>query len=602
MSEDELKASSLENSGNVTSPPPIFDLEASGSCEKDALESPSEGTTSTLIGTSEDRKKLFDELEKQVKESERIDREKAERRDMEREETRKKAEDAIRLAREEGKELENLRRRRELRVPCEPREDEECAVLCVRHPVLGKVNRRFKTNSTMSEVYDWVGSLNLTPKYFSLSVLPGKPIYPDETIARFSGMTLSMIEQDEPLPLSSCDYEVSFYDGTDEPELLDDTIVESGLSEEGYCGLLPLSDKPPDILLSGEEACATATTAESYQELDAKREAERTKLKETYISFSRNEIVGELLKLYKDDDILIKKILPSFEEENASGDGVLREVYSLFWQNFVSDNCFGSSQFAVRIVPQMSDKYVALGRIITHQFLQCGTFPVQLARASVHHMLFGKVSEECLLDSFLQLLPPKQRDIFAGALQGQRPFPLDEVIDVLDDHNVQTLPSPENLRGIVLQIATTEFVEKPFLALLKIREGMGRFWDEVSPQSIDAIYQLCVATPSTVIDHLHCVPLDAQEAKVFRWLKRYVSEADPGMLTRLVQFCTASQTLLPDQNISVKMENMQEMAMRPKARTCFQILHLPRNYFSFHQLKENLDFYLSPCTSWEFED
>ena len=180
-------------------------------------------------------------------------------------------------------------------------------------------------------------------------------------------MTLSMIEQDKPLPLSSFDYEVSFYDGTDEPELLDDTIVESSLSEEGYYDLLPLSDKPPEILLSEEEASATATTAESYQELDAKRKAERTKLK-AYISLSRNEIIGELLKLYKDDDILIKKILPSFEKENASGDGVLREVYSLFWQNFVSDNCFGSSQFAMRIVPQVSDKYVALSRIITHQF------------------------------------------------------------------------------------------------------------------------------------------------------------------------------------------------------------------------------------------
>ena len=89
---------------------------------------------------------------------------------------------------------------------------------------------------------------------------------------------------------------------------------------------------------------------------------------------------------------------------------------------------------------------------------------------------------------------------------------------------------------------------------------------------------------------------------MFRWLKRYVREADPGMSTRLVQFCTASQTLLPDQNISVKMENRKEMAMRPKARTCFHILQLPRNYFSFNQLKENLDFYLSRCTSWELED
>ena len=73
MSEDDLKASPLEDSGKVTSPPPIFDLGASGSCEKDALESPSENTSSTLIGTSEDRKKFFDQLEKQVKESERID-------------------------------------------------------------------------------------------------------------------------------------------------------------------------------------------------------------------------------------------------------------------------------------------------------------------------------------------------------------------------------------------------------------------------------------------------------------------------------------------------------------------------------------------------
>ena len=126
------------------------------------------------------------------------------------------------------------------------------------------------------------------------------------------------------------------------------------------------------------------------------------------------------------------------------------------------------------------------------------------------------------------------------------------------------------MRGIVLQIATTEFVEKPFLTLLKIREGKGRFWDEVSPQSIDASYQFCIATPSTVTDHLHCVPLDAQEAKVFRWLKRYVREDDLGTLARLAQFCTASQTLLPDQNISVKMENMPEMASAQKHGHAFK--------------------------------
>ena len=66
-------------------------------------------------------------------------------------------------------------------------------------------------------------------------------------------------------------------------------------------------------------------------------------------------------------------------------------------------------------------------------------------------------------------------------------------------------------------------------------------------QMIDAVYALCNPSSSTVIaDHLHCVPLDAQEEKVLRWLKRYLTEADPSTLARFVQFCTASQVLHPE--------------------------------------------------------
>ena len=51
-------------------------------------------------------------------------------------------------------------------------------------------------------------------------------------------------------------------------------------------------------------------------------------------------------------------------------------------------------------------------RIVTHQFLQCGSFPVQLSRASIHQMLFKVVEKDCLLESFLHLLPPGQREVF----------------------------------------------------------------------------------------------------------------------------------------------------------------------------------------------
>ena len=119
------------------------------------------------------------------------------------------------------------------------------------------------------------------------------------------------------------------------------------------------------------------------------------------------------------------------------------------------------------------------------------------------------VEEDCLLDSFLHLLPPRQREVFSGALKGKEPFPQSLVINVLDDYKVQTLPTPKNLRDIVLKISTMEFADKPFLPLLKIREGMGSFWNSVSKEMIDVVYALCNPCASIVAKHLHCVPASA---------------------------------------------------------------------------------------------
>ena len=132
--------------------------------------------------------------------------------------------------------------RRELRVPKEPGEEEEHAIICVRHTVLGPVKRRFKKNSTMNGVYDWVGSLNLTPKYFTLSVptSPAVEIYPDENVEPFSETVLAMLEQDNPLPLSVSDLEVFFYEGQYNPQQLEEANVEStSLAEDNN----DLSDK-----------------------------------------------------------------------------------------------------------------------------------------------------------------------------------------------------------------------------------------------------------------------------------------------------------------------------------------------------------------------
>ena len=102
------------------------------------------------------------------------------------------------------------------------------------------------------------------------------------------------------------------------------------------------------------------------------------------VIIERHDVVKELLALYKDDSILCTKLSLSFVDETGLGDGVLREVFSIFWDSFLARFCKGNKQFVFVPRPSLTDDdYVAVGRIITHQFVLTGTFPVQVAEAQI---------------------------------------------------------------------------------------------------------------------------------------------------------------------------------------------------------------------------
>ena len=173
------------------------------------------------------------------------------------------------------------------------------------------------------------------------------------------------------------------------------------------------------------------------------------------------------------------KLSVSFADENALGDGVLREVYSVFWDSFVARFCEGSRQFAVIPNPSLSDEnYEALRRIITHQLVLTGTFPIQLAEVQVLHALFGQVSDDRLVNSFLQILPERERQILSKAMDGKDPFPTNEIVDILSEFNATSVPSRSNLQKILKQVSLSELIHKPFFILSKMRQGMRNFWND----------------------------------------------------------------------------------------------------------------------------
>ena len=255
-------------------------------------------------------------------------------------------------------------------------------------------------------------------------------LYPDVNVAKADKELLSMVEESVPLPLAADEHEVIFHEG----EAWDDKLPP----EET---LMDVSDEPPDMLLDGEEDAFQG----SYTCLEARRERERhameTKL-EKVITVSRHKIM-ELMKIYEDPQITGQNLVVYFDEDSGSGDGVLREMFSVFWDRFLMLNCDGSFQFAIAVNPAMQPQdYITLGRILTHGFILCGSFPVQLARASLHQAFFGSASDECLVDSFMNILPEKERETVAVALKGKQPFPSEKLLIFSKISRKQRCPRP----------------------------------------------------------------------------------------------------------------------------------------------------------------
>lgn len=113
----------------------------------------------------------------------------------------------------------------------EPGIDEPQVYVRVRHIDLGMVKRAFKPYQTMAAVYDWIGSLQLFPVYFSLCTAPGDVLDPSLLAEDAEGKVLFMEPRDDPIPLCDDDLEITFkgfgQHGNVEPAL-DDCLFALG--------------------------------------------------------------------------------------------------------------------------------------------------------------------------------------------------------------------------------------------------------------------------------------------------------------------------------------------------------------------------------------
>ena len=303
----------------------------------------------SLIGTSEEREHLLSEINDSYTQSLQKDKEKENENLYSQNKTTEELETSETAI--------NLQLQRKRRVIPEPDIGNDVICLSVRHPELGTIRRLFKENVAMNYCYDWVGSLHKYPMHFRLIDPKGTSVNPSWKAKNFGQVVLNVQTIKEPLLLED--------DGEISTPSFGTNVVNLELKKR-------------------------------YEQNDLMA---KTTEKLFIFSVHRYDIVKSLFKIYNSDVSITQHFIQLvFKEENASGDGVTKDVYAHFYNKIFSLHRAGIN---TNVPTGLSEKeYKTLGKIITHAFILYNIFPIQLSKAFFEQVVTDSVRDSVLLDLF----------------------------------------------------------------------------------------------------------------------------------------------------------------------------------------------------------
>ena len=519
---------------------------------------------SSLIGTNKERKKMRDEVDAAYQESLRIDSEKRLREAPRSRPSNRQIVRPIRYRQSIGspdvddqkassKMEEDKERRKELRekrtasVSNEPSVDEDHVVITVRHPIHGSKVRLFKAGNKMVDVYNWAGSLGFEPEHFQLVDYRANLADPDHEVISLS---LNMIE------------------------VVETFIIDLSMKEPEEN-----NDIQTDIYLKESHR----VTALHQLSLQGK-----------HIEVSSENVFTDLISHYHNIDVLLHdRIHLSFSGEFGVGDGVTKDVYAKFFDEFYK-LCEGDRQ-KVPLPTIDDDDIVVFGKIVTHAFIQHRLLPLQLAKASLEYALYENSEDSELISTFLMFLP-KTESAFIEKFEQANAQP---VLDILTEYKIFEQPTSENITRLCKKAANVALIRLPCFGLKSIVKGMGQFWSQISREMFCSLYSCILPNPERVINALFINERQQTEAKIGTWLHRFIRNCTSAQLFSFVRFVTGSPNLWPDDIIKVEFVDQPTAHLRP---TCFKILRLPRQYVSYTELSANIINNMALEDNWAISD
>ena len=134
-----------------------------------------------------------------------------------------------------------------------------------------------------------------------------------------------------------------------------------------------------------------------------------------------------------------------FKGENASGDGVTRDVYTQFFKEIFST--YSSGIHANVPTCLSAEECEKSGRIVCHPIIQLNIFPVQIAKASFEQIVMDSVRHNVLLESFQEFLQKEEMMVLKKFKRGEQVNDVEKsaLIGVFADCGVTRLPTQNNI-------------------------------------------------------------------------------------------------------------------------------------------------------------
>ncbi|XP_059189141.1 uncharacterized protein LOC131971628 [Centropristis striata] len=317
------------------------------------------------------------------------------------------------------------------------------------------------------------------------------------------------------------------------------------------------------------------------------------------VKLRRVNIVDDVLNVFMEPKVLNANLKIEFTNEKAvDSDGVSREAYSAFWEQFL-EQCEGEDDRVPRLRPDYSEKkWQALGRVWLKGYLDHKIIPIRLSPAFVLACCQGvsSVDEDLLIMSFARFLSENERASLEKALQGNMDETVEEdLLDVFSRMGSHCLPSKDNLRGAILTMAHKALLQEPkfiidcfhsiihnAVSTVMTKDSLMELYESKRPTNRKVAQMIKPSTES----------LNPQEQIALNHLLRYVRSIDQRKLEIFLRFCTGSTVLCKD-TIEVTFNRLYGLSRRPVAHTCGAVLELPCTYSSYPEFRKEFDNVLS---------